>query len=153
MRCNGRILCSRVAPSLNVLPAAFRVMCKSNEGLLHSGRYFVGKPRRHAYRRSSGSYGTQEELSSLSTALNPHMNFIHCITHGEASASRGLEPKLLQSVLQGTSEVLNFLKARPLNSLCYVVLCQDRETDHKSRLLNSKVKRLSRVKNLELSRE
>jgi hypothetical protein len=52
------------------LCTAFSEMCKEwyihgNEGLLHNGRYFLGKQRHRLYRRSSGFSGPQEGAFEL----------------------------------------------------------------------------------------
>jgi hypothetical protein len=57
----------------HVLSAAFREMYREwyiqgSEWQFHSMRYFLGKLRRHLYRRSSSFDRTQERLSSWSTA-------------------------------------------------------------------------------------
>jgi hypothetical protein len=85
--------------------------------------------------------GFQAEVQQTGT----HVNFIHCIIHREALASRDLEPKL-HSVLQQVVKVVNFVKARPLKSRLFAVLCEEIQEDHKSLLLHSKVRWLSRGK-------
>jgi hypothetical protein len=65
--------------------------------------------------------------------------------HREAFASHDLEPKL-HSVLQEAVKVMNFMKAHPLNSHLFAVLCEEMQADHKSLLLHSEVMRLSRGK-------
>jgi hypothetical protein len=81
--------------------------------------------------------------------IDPHVNFIHCIIHREALASRDLEPKL-HSLLQKAVKVVNFVKAYPFNSRLFAVLCEEMQADHKSLLLNSGVRWLSRGKVLKL---
>jgi hypothetical protein len=77
----------------------------------------------------------------------PHVNFIHCIINRETLASRDLEPKL-HSVLQEAVQVVNFVKARPLNSRLFAVLYEEMQVDHKPLLLHSEVRWLSRSKAL-----
>jgi hypothetical protein len=55
--------------------------------------------------------GFQAEIQQV----GHHVNFIRCIIHREALASRDHEPKL-HSVLQEAMKVVNFVKDRPLNS-------------------------------------
>jgi hypothetical protein len=85
--------------------------------------------------------GFQAEVQKIS----PHVNFMHCIIHREALASRDLEPKL-HSVLQEAVKVVNFVKARPLNSRLFAILCEEMQADHKPLLLHSEVRWLSRGK-------
>jgi hypothetical protein len=75
--------------------------------------------------------GFQAEVQQI----GPQVNFIHCIIHTEALASRDLEPTL-HSVLQETVKVVNFIKARQLNSHLFAVLCEEMQADHKSLLLH-----------------
>jgi hypothetical protein len=77
--------------------------------------------------------------------IGPHVNFIHCIIHREALASRDLKPKL-HSALQEAVKVVNFVKARLLNSRLFAILCEEVQADHKPLLLHSEVRWLSRGK-------
>jgi hypothetical protein len=92
--------------------------------------------------------GFQAEVQQI----GPHVNFIQCIIHRQALASRDLEPKL-HSVLQEAMKVVKFVKARPLNSRLFAVLCEEMQADHKPLLLHSKVRRLSRGKVLKTIRK
>jgi hypothetical protein len=56
--------------------------------------------------------------------VGPSVNFAHCIVHTETSASRDLE-STLHSVLKEAVKVVNFLKAGPLNSRLYAILCEE----------------------------
>jgi hypothetical protein len=64
--------------------------------------------------------------------LAPHVNFIRCIIHREALASRGLQPQL--HVLQEVVKVVNFVKACPLNSRLFAVFCEEMQADRKCML-------------------
>jgi hypothetical protein len=59
---------------------------------------------------------------------------LYIVSFIEALASRDLEPKLL-SALQEAVKVVNFVKARPLNSRLFAVLCEEIQADHKSLLV------------------
>jgi hypothetical protein len=68
-----------------------------------------------------------------------------CIVHREALASHDLEPKS-HSVLQEVVKVVNFVKARQLNSHSFPVLCEEMQANHKLLLLHSEVRWISRGK-------
>jgi hypothetical protein len=71
--------------------------------------------------------------------IGPHVNF------REALASHDLELKL-HSLLLEVVKVLNFVKARPLNSRLFAVVCKEMLADQKTLLLHLKVRWLSRDK-------
>jgi hypothetical protein len=83
--------------------------------------------------------GFQAEVQQIS----PHVNFIHCIIHREVLASCDLEPKL-HSVLKEAVKVVNFVKARPLNSRLLAIFCEEMQADHKSLLMHLEVRWLPR---------
>jgi hypothetical protein len=83
--------------------------------------------------------GHKKDFQAEVQLIGPHVNFIHCIIHREALESCDLEPKL-HSVLQEAVKVMNFVKARPLNSRLFAVLCVEMQADHKSVLLHSEVR-------------
>jgi hypothetical protein len=101
----------------------------------------LGKLRRHC------TDGYKKSFQSEVQTIGPHVNFIYCIIHKEALASRDLEPKL-HSVLQGAVKVVNFVKVHPLNSLLFAVFCEEMQADHKPLYLHSEVRWLSRGKGL-----
>jgi hypothetical protein len=81
-----------------------------------------------------------------------HVNFIYSIIQWEVSISRGLETKL-HSVLQKATNVVNVVKARPLNSRLFAVLCEETRADYKSLLLHSDVRSVSKGEVLKRSSE
>jgi hypothetical protein len=89
--------------------------------------------------------GHKKGFQAEAQQIGPHVNFIHCIIHREGLASRDLEPKL-HSVLREAVKVVNFVKSRPLNSRLLAILCEEIQAGHKSPLLHSEVRWLSRGK-------
>jgi hypothetical protein len=87
--------------------------------------------------------GFQAEVRQVA----PHVNFIHCIIHREALESPDLQPHS-HTVLQEAVKVVNSMKARPLNSRLFAVLCDEMQADNKSLLLCPEVRWLSRGKGL-----
>jgi hypothetical protein len=81
--------------------------------------------------------GHKKGFQAEAQQIGPHVN--------EALASRDLEPKL-HSALQLAVKVVKFVNARLLNSRLFAVLCEEMQTDHKSLLLHSEVRWLSRGK-------
>jgi hypothetical protein len=79
--------------------------------------------------------GFQAEVRQVA----PHVNFIHCIIHKEASTSRYLHPQS-HTVLQEAVKVVNFLKARSLCSRLFAALCEEMQAEHKSLVLHSEVR-------------
>jgi hypothetical protein len=68
-----------------VLSTAFREMFRKwqihdREWIFHSRRYFLGKLRRHLYRRSSSFDKTEERLSNWSTTNWSPRELLHYIT-------------------------------------------------------------------------
>jgi hypothetical protein len=73
----------------------------------------------------------------------PDVNFIHCIIRRKASTSRDLQPQS-HNVLQEAVNVVNFVRARPLNGRLFAALCEEIQAAHRSLLLHLKVRWLSR---------
>jgi hypothetical protein len=83
--------------------------------------------------------GHKKGLQAKVQQIGSHVNFIHYIIHRETLASCDLEPKL-HSVLQEAMKVVNFVKASPLNSSLFAVLCEEMQADLKSLLLHLEVR-------------
>ena len=68
-------------------------------------------------------------------AVAPDATWVHCSIHWEALAAKGM-PDSLKYVLDTTVKMVNFVKARPLNSRVFSALCNDMGRDHVTLLYN-----------------
>ena len=68
---------------------------------------------------------------------------IHCFLHRHALAVKRMPPDLVE-VLEDVTKIVNFIKARPLNSRIFQVPCKDMGKTHKALLLHTEVGWLSR---------
>ena len=75
----------------------------------------------------------------------PRINFTHCIIHRKSLASKTLD-RDLKSVLDAEIKIVNFIKSRPLQTRLFTTLCDEMGSHHKSFLLHSKVRWLSKGK-------
>ena len=64
---------------------------------------------------------------------------IHCFLHRHALAVKRMPPDLVE-VLEDVTKIVNFVKARPLNSRIFQVLCEDMGKTHKVLLLHTEVR-------------
>ncbi|XP_014349988.2 zinc finger BED domain-containing protein 5-like [Latimeria chalumnae] len=74
----------------------------------------------------------------------PDVHWEHCTIHREALAAKKM-PGNLKSVLDTAVKMVNFIKARPLNSRIFSTLCNEMG-EHVSLLLHTEVRWLSRGK-------
>ena len=77
--------------------------------------------------------------------VGPRINFNLCIIHRENLASKTLDPDL-KSVLNAAIKIVNFIESRPLQTRLFITLCHKMGSHHKSLLLHSEVRWLSRGK-------
>ncbi|CAI6372378.1 unnamed protein product [Macrosiphum euphorbiae] len=87
-------------------------------------------------------------LSGVATRIKkvaPLCKTMHCLIHRQALASKNM-PKSLKLVLDSAVKIVNLIKARPLNSRLFTVLCNEMGSTHKSLLLHTEVRWLSRGK-------
>ena len=75
----------------------------------------------------------------------PLINFTHCIIHRESLACKTLDPDL-NGVLDVGIKIVNFIKSRSLLTRLFTTLCDEMSSHHKSLLLHSEVRWLSRAK-------
>ncbi|XP_062417978.1 zinc finger BED domain-containing protein 5-like [Pungitius pungitius] len=75
----------------------------------------------------------------------PSISWLHCSIHREALAAKHMPDDLL-AALNDAVKLVNFIKARPLNSRIFTLLCNEMGSEHKSLLLHTEVRWLSRGK-------
>ena len=69
----------------------------------------------------------------------PGANFTHCSIYREALASRAM-PNTLKTVLDQSVKLVNFIKARALNSRMFTIICNEMGSEHKKLLLHTEVR-------------
>uniref|UniRef100_A0A8D0A9E2 DUF4371 domain-containing protein n=1 Tax=Sander lucioperca TaxID=283035 RepID=A0A8D0A9E2_SANLU len=89
--------------------------------------------------------GQHSGLVKRVQAVAPQAKSIHCSIHREALAAKRMPPDL-KTVLDEAVKTVNFIKARPLNSRLFSVLCDEMGREHRQLLLHTKVRWLSRGK-------
>ncbi|GFS73616.1 zinc finger BED domain-containing protein 5 [Trichonephila clavipes] len=77
----------------------------------------------------------------------PNCSSSHCILHRQALAMKQI-PSNLKLVMDEAVKIINFIKSRPLQSRLFSLLCEDYGSKHKTLLLHTKVRWLSRGKTL-----
>ncbi|XP_017794405.1 PREDICTED: zinc finger BED domain-containing protein 5-like [Habropoda laboriosa] len=76
---------------------------------------------------------------------NPHIRSTHCCLHRQALAVKKM-PEELKVVLNDCVKIVNFIKSRPLNARIFTLLCENMGSLHKTLLLHTEVRWLSRGK-------
>lgn len=74
---------------------------------------------------------------------NPEVITIHCFLHRENLATRDMQPDLHQ-VLKDVIEIINFIKARALNSRIFRLMCEEMGSEYQHLLYHSDIRWLSR---------
>jgi hypothetical protein len=69
----------------------------------------------------------------------------HCILHRHALAVKRM-PNSLKSVLDNAVQIVNFIKARPLNSRLFKLLCNYMGSEYEILIFHTEVRWLSRGK-------
>ncbi|GFW33091.1 zinc finger BED domain-containing protein 5 [Trichonephila clavipes] len=77
----------------------------------------------------------------------PNCSSSHCILHRQALAMKQM-PSNLKLVMDEAVKIINFIKSRPLQSRLFSLLCEDFGSKHKTLLLHTEVRWLSRGKPL-----
>ena len=89
--------------------------------------------------------GSIKGFATLVKAKNPAVITTHCFIHREVLVSKTLDEGLKQ-VLDVTVNMVNFIKQRPLQSRMFAKLCENMQKEHKTLLLHTEVRWLSRGK-------
>lgn len=89
--------------------------------------------------------GKIKGFAALVLQVNPSVMIVHCMIHREALMAKAL-PKSLQLVMDQVIKVVNFIKANPLRSRIFSLLCDAMESDYKNLLFHTDVRWLSKGK-------
>ena len=73
----------------------------------------------------------------------PNITATHCMLHRQALATKDTNEEL-QSVLNFVVKIVNFVKANPLNTRFFRILCEEMGEGHENVLLHSEVRWLSK---------
>ena len=92
--------------------------------------------------------GRHKGFAGLLKNEYPDISVNHCMIHHEALASKDLSESL-NIVMSTVIKVINFIKARDLNSRLFKQLCAQEDSDYDPLLLNTAVRWLSRGKALQ----
>jgi hypothetical protein len=95
---------------------------------------------------TDGAKAMTGRISGLITRIKhvaPEAKSTHCALYREALASKTM-PEDLNTALSEVVKIINHIKARPLNSRLFALLCRDMGSEHVSLLLHCEVRWLSR---------
>lgn len=89
--------------------------------------------------------GKNSSVVTRMLEVSPNASWTHCNIHREVLVSKNL-PDNLKMVLNTSVKIVNFIKTRPLQSRLFEKLCEEMGSSHKSLLLHTEVRWLSRGK-------
>lgn len=95
---------------------------------------------------TDGAKAMSGRLTGLAAKIKevaPECKSTHCVIHREALAAKGM-PENLNSVLSDAVKVINFIKARALNTRLFSLMCEEMGGKFKTLLLHTEVRWLSR---------
>lgn len=75
----------------------------------------------------------------------PNALWTHCNVHGEVLVTKSMSDNL-KNVLSQSIKIVNFIKSRPLQSCLFEKLCEEMDNTHKSLLLHTEARWLSKGK-------
>ncbi|KAK2712675.1 hypothetical protein QYM36_011381 [Artemia franciscana] len=89
--------------------------------------------------------GKNNGLMAWIRKKNPEVKWLHCNIHWQALGSKRMNAHLHETLNEAV-KVINFIKARPLNSRMFKLLCQEMGSEHQHLLLHTEDRWLSRGK-------
>ena len=87
--------------------------------------------------------GKNKEFVSKVKQKNPDVQITHCFLHRESLMAKTL-PDDLKEVLDTTVKLVNFIKANPLKTRLFEILCKEMGAEYTGLLLHTEVRWLSR---------
>ena len=82
--------------------------------------------------------GIYSGVVSRMKCKNPKIESIHCFLHRHVLAIKGM-PSALKEVIDDVTKMVNYIKARPLNSRLFCLLCDDMGSAHRALLLHTEI--------------
>ncbi|XP_071052621.1 zinc finger BED domain-containing protein 5-like [Onthophagus taurus] len=87
--------------------------------------------------------GKHSGLLARIKEVSPNVTWVHCMIHREALVSKNMPPNLM-SVLDTEVKIINFIKARPLNSRIFAHIYKEMGSEHQHLFLHTEVRWLLR---------
>ncbi len=92
---------------------------------------------------TDGARSMTGRLSGLVTHVQNLAPLAKCMIHRKSLASKKM-PEYLETVLKQAVQIINFIKARPLNARLFFLLCQELGAEHEQHHFHTEVRWLSR---------